>query len=113
ASRGIHSHVERARGLIAETACWIVELHRRHTEIDEHDVRSRHALSRQCFGKAGKVALAHDALVRSEPIRAQRRFRASKLDRIDIEPDQSSAWPEPLEYRASVTAAAESAVDGD
>ena len=107
----VHPHVERTDALVAEAAIGIVELHRRHAEVRQNHVGVFETLGRERLRQAGEVGVARDEGVGAEAGRAQARFRAWQLERIDVEPDEPSARLHALQDRARVTAAAERAID--
>ena len=57
--------------------------------------------------------MVRDERLRAEAGRAETRFRARQLERVDVEPDQASAGLHALEDRSRMAAAAERAVDRD
>ena len=109
----IHPHVERTDPFVAEAAIGIVELHRRHAEVRQNQVDACQPLGGQHLRQAREVRVARDEHVGAEAGRAQTRFRARQLERVDIEPDEAAARPHTLQDRSRMTAPAERAIHRD
>ena len=113
AARRVHPHVERTGLLVAEAAIGIVQLHRGHAEVREDQVRGGEPFGGEHLRQAGEVAVVRDEGLRAEAGRAQARFGARQLERVDVEADQASAGLHAFEDRPRMAAAAERAVHGD
>src|ERR1019366_6376376 len=111
--RGVHPHVERTWLLVAEAAIRVVDLHRRHAEVHEDDVRGRESFGRKHLRQTGEVPVPRDEGLRTESGGAQTGFRARQLERIHVEADQASSRLDAFEDRLRVTAAAKRAVNGN
>ena len=113
ATRRIHPHVERTGLLVAEAAIGIVELHRGHAEVRQDHVAVASPSAASTCGRPAKLPWCATNVVGAEAGRAQARFRARQLERIDVESDQASAGLHAFQDRLRMPAAAERAVHRD
>lgn len=106
---GVHPHVERAIPHEREAALGIIDLRRRHAQIQHHAIDLVDAELPQLFGHGGKAAMHH----RHPGIR--RRQRIGHRDRLGIlvEHHQAGRRSQAAEQLAAVAAATEGAVDED
>jgi len=108
----VHSHVQRAFLLIAETARRIVDLHARDAQVGEDDVVTVKLLSRQDLADAGKVAAVVTDDVRGSGL-SQTLPGPLHLPSIDVESDQSPTRRDSLEERQRVPTVAERTIGHD
>ena len=109
----IHPQVERALVLERESARWIVELHRRHAEIGENDIRRWKLFGRQHAREPGEIAAPDDERGFRRAVGPEAGVCPRQFDWIDVEREHSSARQHPFEERCGVPAVAERGVDGE
>src|SRR5690606_26574416 len=103
----IHAHVERTVGLETEAARGLVELWRRHAEIEQHAVEP---VARGIPVPEIREARPADAYAR---IVAEPGLRIRDRDRIAVDEQQTPFRPEPFEQASRVAAAPVGAVEID
>ena len=94
AHAGVQPQVERAIGLEAETARGVVDLHRRHAQVGQHQIEATPGLGQQ-RGHLGEIQTPHRQHRGIETEAAQARFTARQLLRIDVDRPQAAARCQP------------------
>ena len=90
AAARVQAQVQRAVGLEAEAARRVVDLHRRHAQVGQHEVEAAAGLGQQ-RGQCREVHAAHDQHRVVEAQAAQARLGARQLERVDVDAEQAPA----------------------
>ncbi len=103
-----HAHVERPVGAEREAALGLIELHRRHAEIEHHAVDQLVAVTRDGRRKIGEpILLEHKPAIAGSDEIGSLRTRT----RIAIDRDHIAARG--IEHRAAITASSECCIEID
>src|SRR5262249_22274977 len=108
-SRGpalVHSHVERGGGAEGKAALVLIELHRRHAEVERHAVDFVDALGRQQFGHVAEASFDQ-----AQPRRVALSHCLAGGDRVGIAVDRDDLALGAIEHGAGVATGAERAVE--
>src|SRR2546428_12988513 len=107
---GVHPHVQRPVGAKAEAALSGVELDAGETEVEKDQV------GRDEPGPASHGVQLAEATMDDDhrrPVRGQRRSRGLDRREIAVDPEQPSAWLDPVKVLAGLARLPQGAVDAD